>query len=96
MEQVEQLTRVDTLPEYKVYYDTGCNLHPHCLTCPLERCQYERGVEPIITERAHATAATVTHLRLQGLPRAVIAAMLGISERTVSRYCPLRGPNAVL
>ena len=33
--------RTDALPEHITYQDTGCELAPSCLTCPLERCQYD-------------------------------------------------------
>lgn len=29
------------LPEYTEYRDTGCDLHPACLSCPFERCRYD-------------------------------------------------------
>ena len=29
------------LPENVVYKDTGCDLFPACLTCPLPRCRYD-------------------------------------------------------
>ena len=33
--------RRDALPEHTHYADTGCDLHPSCLTCPLVRCRYD-------------------------------------------------------
>src|SRR2546421_8529179 len=33
--------RRDGLPEHTHYPDTGCRIHPSCLTCPLVRCRYE-------------------------------------------------------
>jgi hypothetical protein len=35
--------RQDALPEHMSYQDTGCEVAPSCLRCPLARCQYERG-----------------------------------------------------
>lgn len=29
------------LPEHTVYVDTGCEVAPWCLECPLPRCKYE-------------------------------------------------------
>ncbi len=33
--------RSDALPEHAQYRDDGCDVHPHCLTCPLPRCRYD-------------------------------------------------------
>ena len=33
--------RKDALPDTVDYRDTGCELAPSCLNCPLPRCQYE-------------------------------------------------------
>ena len=33
--------RGDSLPEVTRYRDDGCDIHPHCLTCPLPKCRYE-------------------------------------------------------
>ncbi len=33
--------RADALPEYLDYRDTGCDLSPTCLRCPLARCRYD-------------------------------------------------------
>jgi hypothetical protein len=29
------------VPEHVAYQDTGCNLAPRCLTCPLPVCKYD-------------------------------------------------------
>ena len=34
-------TVVDAVPEYYHYEDTGCEVSPSCLTCPLPQCKYD-------------------------------------------------------
>lgn len=36
-----RLTREDALPEHVDYRDSGCDMFPSCLTCPLPRCRYD-------------------------------------------------------
>ena len=37
--------RKEALPEYAAYQDTGCELAPSCLNCPLARCKYDEPEE---------------------------------------------------
>lgn len=60
---------------FRNYRDTGCALHPACLTCPLPRC-----IEEERPERAALVAA-----RAEGLTVAQVAALFGVSVRTVQR-----------
>ena len=32
---------VDALPEVMSYHDTGCEVSPSCLQCPLPQCKYD-------------------------------------------------------
>ncbi len=34
--------RMEALPEYANYKDTGCDLAPSCLRCPFARCRYDK------------------------------------------------------
>ena len=34
-------TMMDQGPEYYHYEDTGCEVSPSCLTCPLPQCKYD-------------------------------------------------------
>jgi len=34
-------TKWDVLPEHFTFLDDGCEVAPHCLECPLERCRYD-------------------------------------------------------
>lgn len=76
--------RKDALPEHTHYVDTGCDLHPSCLTCPLVRCRYDEpgGARRLLSE---ARDQTIIMLQRQGRPINAIAARFGISRRTVFR-----------
>lgn len=73
------------LPEDTTYKDTGCQLHPSCLDCPLPRCVED---EPRSKQRLRqgATAATVNKLLAEGYTQVHIARRLGVSPRTIRRY----------
>lgn len=78
------MSRRDALPEYVSWRDTGCNEHPHCLTCPLLVCVHDRphGQMDLNVERRRDQ---VLSLRDGGLKPREIALALSISESTVFR-----------
>lgn len=78
----EHTGRRDALPEYYDYRDTGCDLSPSCLACPLERCRYDVGVRVLRQNDRHQR---VVELRRQGWTPARVAVELGVSRRTVFR-----------
>lgn len=84
-EAPDRPARRDSLPEYTRYIDTGCDLHPSCLTCPLVRCRYD---EPA-GRRSMATRerdGSILRLRRdQRLTIEAIAKRFGLSRRTVFR-----------
>ena len=60
-------TLVDTVPELYHYEDTGCEVSPSCLNCPLPRCKYD---DPIWFQRHRRLARdlkVLTTMRLEGL-----------------------------
>ena len=67
--------------EYTAWHDTGCNLHRHCLTCPLPRCQYE-APKP---KGRPTQAVAILELHARGLDTAAIAEAIGLSRRAVHR-----------
>lgn len=77
--------REDALPEHLEYRDSGCDLFPSCLTCPLPRCRYEEkgGVRAILNrQRDHE----IRRMRIETkLTVAQIAKHFRISRRTVFR-----------
>ncbi len=42
-------TMADQSPEYYHYEDTGCEVSPSCLNCPLPQCKYD---DPVWFQRA--------------------------------------------
>lgn len=76
--------RADNLPEYTHYRDDGCDIHPHCLSCPLPRCRYEEpgGLRALLNQRRDSE---IVELRRRGVPVAVLADRFGVSRRTVFR-----------
>jgi hypothetical protein len=76
--------RRDALPENTHYADTGCDLHPNCLTCPMVRCRYDEpgGARGLLSaERDRAIVA----LQREGEPIDAIATRFGVSRRTIFR-----------
>src|SRR5689334_18650010 len=53
------------------YRDEGCNLHPACLSCPLDRCQFEdserRAMLPTKVSAQTRLELEVERLRAAGL-----------------------------
>lgn len=76
--------RADALPEHTRYRDDGCDVHPHCLTCPLPRCRYDEpgGLRALLN--AHRDRQIV-EMRLRGVPVGDLAGRFGLSRRTVFR-----------
>ncbi|MGD9893300.1 MAG: helix-turn-helix domain-containing protein [Dehalococcoidia bacterium] len=79
----------DGLPENSTYQDDGCDLHDHCLTCPLPACRYEM---PPGRARALAQAAALWRLLETGLTMDQAAVELGVSRRTVYRLRRIAQP----
>ncbi len=76
--------RADALPEYTRYRDDGCDIHPHCLTCPLPRCRYDepgglRGLLNAYRDRQ------IVELRRRGVPVDELAQRFGLSRRSIFR-----------
>jgi hypothetical protein len=83
--QLERPARIDALPENTAYADTGCDLYPSCLRCPLPRCRYEEpGGAPAML-RLGRNASISRLANQQGLGVDQIAQMFGLSRRTVFR-----------
>jgi transposase-like protein len=76
--------RSDALPEHTQYQDTGCDVHPRCLTCPLVRCRYDEpgGVRRLFSEDRDRS---IVSMQRDGVPVGAIARRFGISPRTVFR-----------
>lgn len=85
MNAMPERPRSDALPEHTDYADTGCDLYPSCLHCPLPRCRYDEpggapamlrgGRDAAILRLAAGSAMTVDQL----------AEAFGLSRRTIFR-----------
>ena len=76
--------RRDALPEHTQYADTGCDVHPSCLTCPLVRCRYDEpgGARKLFSEDRDRA---IVSMQREGVPVGAIARRFGVSKRTVFR-----------
>lgn len=76
--------RGDSLPERTGYHDDGCDIHPHCLTCPLPRCRYDEpgGLRGMINA---ARDRQIVAFRTRGIAVDDIADRFGVSRRTIFR-----------
>lgn len=76
--------------EYANWRDTGCDLHPCCLECPLPRCieEQSRGRQ---RQKMEVRAADMQALASAGSTVREIAAVYSVSERTVQRELHRRG-----
>jgi hypothetical protein len=78
--------RVDALPEHTEYRDTGCDVSPSCLRCPLARCKYDE--PPLSAQRLSAAQRDreIVLLRTKyGAPIELLASTYGVTPRTVFR-----------
>ncbi len=76
--------RGDALPEQTRYRDDGCDIHPHCLTCPLPRCRYDEpgGLRALLNTYRDQQ---IMGLRQRGAAVDSIAHRFHLSRRTVFR-----------
>lgn len=80
----EENSQTDLLPENCTYADTGCELSGSCLHCPFTQCVYEtpRGKQSL---RTALRDRQIAGLFRGGKDTAVLAAMFGVSKRTIQR-----------
>jgi hypothetical protein len=80
-----ELVRDEALPEHADYRDTGCELSPSCLRCPLPRCKYD----DTATSRQVATAARDREIALlrrkYRAPVYMLMQTYGLSRRSIFR-----------
>ncbi|MBI5289949.1 MAG: helix-turn-helix domain-containing protein [Chloroflexi bacterium] len=82
MTMVAAHPRGDAYPEGATYRDTGCDIAPSCLRCPLPSCRYD---EPLHVAASRERRARVVALWDGGLAVGAIAVEVGLSERSVYR-----------
>jgi len=73
------MTRLPQLDEYR---DTGCEVAPACLSCPLPVCRYdsETGVRGIVNAERNDEMA---QMKAEGWTAKRIAEHFGVTVRTV-------------
>ena len=76
--------RTDALPEHLEYRDSGCDLAPSCLRCPLVRCRYDEPGGARKLEQLSRDAAVQVR-RQEGVGIDALAAEFSISRRSVFR-----------
>ncbi|MDD5191121.1 MAG: helix-turn-helix domain-containing protein [Dehalococcoidales bacterium] len=77
--------RIDLPPEYCLYPDMGCEFSPSCLNCCLPLCVYD---EPGGKQALHKRQRGAEMMRLrhgEGKSVKELAAIFGVSVRTVQR-----------
>ena len=84
--------RANLLPERTRYTDTGCEVAPRCLACPLPVCKYD---DPgwLRRENRHDRDIEILQQRDEGLPVPDIARRFGVSARTVHRVLQRGAPG---
>jgi hypothetical protein len=77
------LVRRDTLPEHAEYRDTGCELAPSCLRCPMRYCKFD---EPRANAATRDRDREIAALRRRhGAPIDMLAGTYGLTRRSIFR-----------
>ena len=76
---------VDALPEYFPYRDSGCDVSPSCLRCPLPQCKYDDPGWLQRRRRAQRDRQVLNVRRREEATVLELAQRFQISQRTVHR-----------
>lgn len=77
--------RNQALPAYHTYVDSGCYVHPACLSCPLPSCVFESGQSRwAVSHRARLNR--FADLLRGGTPLLDAAIIMKISPRNAYRW----------
>lgn len=74
----------NALPEFHQYVDSGCHVHPTCLSCPLPSCLFDAPRKPSQV-RTGRRQRFIFYARAREIPWHVIAGYLHLSTRQVHR-----------
>ena len=88
MNATEKRTRlpiVDRNLDDGYFPDTGCVIHPSCLSCPMERCIYDEPQEGRRETQQRRDQAIYRQYLAQGHDIRALAERFGVSRRTVHR-----------
>lgn len=78
------------LSDFPYHPDTGCDVSPSCLSCPLPECKFISGLRADSEEKRHLYA-NVYNGRLTGVTLNSLAARFKVAPRTVSRIIARKG-----
>ena len=76
---------LDSVPEYYHYEDTGCEVSPSCLSCPLPQCKYD---DPVWFQKHRRIARDLkvwSTMGAEGLTVEEAAERFSVTVRTVFR-----------
>ena len=76
---------IDSLPEQFPYRDSGCEVSPSCLECPLPACKYDDPAAYHRQIREDRDREVVDAKCDQGKTVSQIASHFGLSQRTIHR-----------
>ena len=87
---------LDGLPELMHYADTGCEVSPSCLVCPLPQCKFDDPVWYQEYKRQGRDVQVLAAYQDEGLSVFEVARRFNVSPRTVHRALRrIRQPVAV-
>ena len=75
----------DLFPEHVGYKDEGCDLANSCLNCPYEECVYDTPGGKRYWKKKERSAEMIRLHTEEGKAVKELAAMYGVSKRTVQR-----------
>ena len=75
----------DLLPEQIRYKDEGCDLANSCLNCPYEECIYDKPGGKRHRKKKERSAEMIRLYNEEGKAIKELAAIYGVSKRTVQR-----------
>ena len=75
----------DLLPEQIRYKDEGCDLANSCLSCPYEECIYDKPGGKRHRKKKERSAEIIRLYNEEGKAIKELAAIYGVSKRTVQR-----------
>ena len=76
---------IDALPESASYPDTGCEVSPSCLRCPLPQCKYDDPIWYQQYRRQGRDRQVMAVHRAEGATVLQHAQRFGLSQRTIHR-----------
>ena len=77
--------RDNAFPDRLEHVDTGCDLHPACLTCPLPVCRYDMDAKGGARAQNLLRDAEIARLYQQRVGIKELTARFGIGRRSVFR-----------